>query len=82
MSLIVEYIELIVHTNYLKTKLRQELARCSLASFLKCNIFLAHFMLLGNEFHKVADEVSIMRLPWHIVLFRLGTNDVDADLSS
>ena len=39
-------------------------------------------MLLGNEFHKVADEVSIMRLPWRTVLFILGTNDVvDADLS-
>ena len=37
-------------------------------------------MWLGRAFHRVAADVPISRLPYRIVLLRLGTSDVvDAD---
>ena len=38
-------------------------------------------MWFGRAFHRVAADVPISRLPYRIVLLRLGTSDVvDADL--
>ena len=38
-------------------------------------------MWFGRSFHRVAADVPISRLPYRIILLRLGTSDVvDADL--
>ena len=46
------------------------------------NIFFARLILLGSEFHKAANDVSIIRLPYRIVFILFGTSDVhDADFN-